>query len=439
MRNILILLLSLLSCSLAFAQQIKVEGSVIDAETGEKLPYVRIEASQSKKLSITNHEGDFQLQVDANDVLCFSFVGYEKRSIKACELTDSVVLKPWDNTLSELTVMPGDALLMKVNKLLKKEHGKYKKEESQYFMRMISYYKEEQELTEAFMTARSMGHLREPRVVRGRYGHSTAKGEGELEQISAMNFHHILEAGPWLRQSKFWESTITPLHQYQTKALLREHYDVSVQTLSDSAGNSYYRFTLKRVKAVEPSCIVIGYLYVDAATMRPLRFDGLVENLMLEVGHDRGTSTSAINTMHINISYDQSKGYTEVASMACDMFSRGLGFRALGILMNVDDIDLGMGQSDGTAKEGENKDKSKRLNENLLGSIDKAGFDDALWERSNIIKRTADETKALGMNMDKVDSVRTYEMHSIKWLRLLPYNRSPHMFMHNIMEKGTPL
>ena len=76
MRNVLILLLSLLSCNLAFAQQIKVEGSVIDADTGEKLPYVRIEASQSKKLSITNHEGDFQLQVDANETLCFSFVGY---------------------------------------------------------------------------------------------------------------------------------------------------------------------------------------------------------------------------------------------------------------------------------------------------------------------------------------------------------------------------
>ncbi len=422
MRNILILFLSLLSCSLAFAQQIKVEGSVIDAETGEKLPYVRIEASQSKKISITNHEGDFQLQVDANDVLCFSFVGYEKRSIKARELTDPVVLKPWDNTLGEVTVMPGDALLMKVNKLLKKEHGKYKKEESQYFMRMISYYKEEQELTEAFLTARSMGHLREPRVVRGRYGHSTAKGEGELEKISAMNFHHILEAGPWLRQSKFWDNCITPLQQFQTRALLREHYDVTVQRLSDSTGKEYYRFTIKRAKSFESSCIVIGYLYVDADTMHPLRFNGLVENLMLQVAHDRGTSTSAINTLKISMSFDHSKGYTEVVSMACDMYSRGLGFRALGILMKVDDIDLGLGQSNGTAEEAQNKDKGKRLNENLLSSIDKAGFDDELWERSNIIKRTADETKALGMNMDKVDSVRTYQMYSIKSLRIMPFH-----------------
>ncbi len=426
MRKTLLLLLSMLSCTIALAQTKAVEGCVIDDATGERLPYVRIECQESSKVAMANSEGEFALQADASEMLCFSFVGYEKCSVKASELTDSVRLKPWDNTLGELTVMPGDVLLMKVNKLLKKEHAKYKKEEAQYFMRMITYYDEEQELTEAFMTARSMGHLREPRVVKGRYGHSNRQEEGQLDDISAMNFHHIMEVGPWLRQSKFWDSTITPLQQYQTKATLRDHYDVTVQTLRDSAGKQYYLFRIKRTKSMEESSIVFGKLYVDATTFQPLRFDGLVETLMLEVGHAKGISSSAINVMHINMGFDHSKGYTEVASMACDMYSRGLGFRALGILLKVDDIDLGTTSTDDPTKK--SASKGKRLNDNLLSTINTAGYDDQLWERTNIIKRTADETKALGINTDNVYSGDAYQVHAIKWLRITHFKSS---LLHN--------
>lgn len=411
MGRILSFILFLLSTTIAFAQQISVEGRVVDATTGEQLPYVKIQykAGGQDKLAIANSVGDFSFQADPDGMVHFSFIGYEKHSVKASKMPRTVRLSPWTNTMGELTVTAHDPmpLLLKINKQLKEEHSKHKKEEAQYFMRMLTTYKENSELVEAFLTARSMGHLRDIAVVRGRYGRGEELEQGKLDKKDAQNFHHVLELGPWFTHTKFWENTTSPLNPYLSKSFLKKHYaGLTLEELSDSTSGKYYVFEFKRTfKYWYNDGIVTGKLYVDANTLHLLRFEGEVQNIFLTLDMGSYRSHSAM-LMYLRITFDHSKGYTEVSNMDCTMISHGLNVTSKCVLFNVDDIDLSTGlQKDGTP-EADTKLKGKRLGENLLGSVQDAGFDEALWEKSNIMKRTDEEMAAMNIT-SQPDSLAT--------------------------------
>lgn len=401
MRRILSFILFLLSTTIAFAQQISVEGRVVDATTGERLPYVKIQykADGQDKLAIANSVGDFSFQADPDGMVHFSFIGYEKHSVKASKMPRTVRLSPWTNTMGELTVTAHDPmpLLLKINKQLKKEHSEHKKEEAQYFMRMFTTYKENSELVEAFLTARSMGHLRDIAVVKGRYGRGEELEQGKLDKKDAQNFHHVLELGPWFTHTKFWENTTSPLNPYLSNSFLKKHYaGLTLQELSDSTSGKYYVFEFNRTfKYWYNDGIVTGKLYVDANTLHLLRFEGEVQNIFLTLGMSKGWTSAML--IYLRINFDHSKGYTEVSNMDCTMISRGSEVTSKCVLFNVDDIDLSTGlQRDGTP-EADTKLKGKRLGENLLGSVQDAGYDEALWEKSNIMKRTDEEMAAMNI------------------------------------------
>ena len=61
------------------------QGRVVDAETGEPLPYTAIYVEKGRG-ALTNIEGDYRLSVSNQDVLTFSFVGFEKLKLKALML-----------------------------------------------------------------------------------------------------------------------------------------------------------------------------------------------------------------------------------------------------------------------------------------------------------------------------------------------------------------
>ena len=85
-------LLALLLCLPLSAQQ-TYRARVVDAETGEALPYVSIHTS-SKTETLTNAEGDFAVNAKAKDILTFSLVGYETFRVKADEMQPSVKMVP---------------------------------------------------------------------------------------------------------------------------------------------------------------------------------------------------------------------------------------------------------------------------------------------------------------------------------------------------------
>lgn len=78
--NTIILLLFSAVC--AQAQQLRlIQGKTVDAGTKETLPFVNISVQGSSTGTVSGIDGRFQLSVDRNVVLIFSYVGYETRRV----------------------------------------------------------------------------------------------------------------------------------------------------------------------------------------------------------------------------------------------------------------------------------------------------------------------------------------------------------------------
>jgi iron complex outermembrane receptor protein len=64
------------------AQDRTVSGTVTDANSGETLPGTSVMIKGSAQGTTTSLDGEFKLEVSADDVLVFSFIGYKKQEIK---------------------------------------------------------------------------------------------------------------------------------------------------------------------------------------------------------------------------------------------------------------------------------------------------------------------------------------------------------------------
>lgn len=425
MKKVFSFIILLLICNFALAQQIVVGARVVDANTGDILPFTAIQSSRTGAGTITNYDGDFSMRVDSDDELIISFIGYEKLTIKACDMPNVISLTPWDINLPEVTVTSGEGILINASKQLDKELKKYGKNRSQYFMRMNilrtdagepikkdstgsadpNYDKQRYEIAEAFITACSMGNLRDAEVVKGLYGRKTSKGL-ETAKTSSLDFHHVLEAGPWIEESEYWAYVTLPLSMNNNLIFLRHTYDIKVQMKQDKSGTNYYIINLKRKdENYYPRGIITGKLYLNANTLQPLRFEGKVEDLLLSLRRFGIRELYGLN-ISVNVTFKHNKGYTEVANMSCTMSSNILDTKA--ILFNVDDIDLKTGEliakDTKTGKKSKYKMPSgKSLKANMLESIRKAGFKKELWENSNIVKRTNEEQQVFGLEADASD------------------------------------
>lgn len=74
--------LLLLCCQIIRAQDVNVKGTVGSSSDDEALPGVTVTIEGTSKGTITNVEGAFSIMASPDDLLVFSFVGYETQSIK---------------------------------------------------------------------------------------------------------------------------------------------------------------------------------------------------------------------------------------------------------------------------------------------------------------------------------------------------------------------
>lgn len=97
--------LFLLFCaSIVFAQQVNLSGSVKD-NTNNPLPGVNIFIKGTKKASVTDFDGNYQIQAQKGDILIFSFVGMKQKAITVADNTTlNVILEEDSAALSEVVV-----------------------------------------------------------------------------------------------------------------------------------------------------------------------------------------------------------------------------------------------------------------------------------------------------------------------------------------------
>lgn len=371
MKRHLFFILFLLSGILtALAQPITLQCHVEDAATGEALPYVSIYVSKSNS-TISNHEGDFTIVAEAKEVVRVSYVGYETLQRMASEMPDTIRMQLQERTLHQLTVMPIESILMAAKDRLNKEYKKKRKQKDQYFCRLTTRMGEQEELTEAFLEAKSAINLRELTMLNGRRGKMTRFGMIRPE-LSDVNLQHALELSPMMQDAYFWRDHIRPIPINADHDYFRKYYDLRCEVLTDSTGRKAYCIDMQRRKGSKDRNMLVGQLYIDAQTYQLLRFEGEVTDMWMDVTRNHRTQSQRVD-MKLHINYTLRDGFTEVDDISCEVGRGELHTQT--ILHNVSNLKIKF-------------KKHKAVKENMLSAIDAAGFDAMLWDHAGIVRRT---------------------------------------------------
>ena len=337
MRILLLFAFSFFLPLFAFCEELTLHGRVVDAETGEPLPYVNIRVGNGIG-TLTNIEGSFKLLTEEKDVLSFSFVGYERLSLKADQMPDVIRLKPYTVKMKEVTVLPLDKedILKRVIENLRSDYKTGSKWTRKYFFRALMEQDSVSYIAEVFMEAFSVMNVRSAQIISGLQGYDKESGKKPMS-IHGSNIHQLIEVAPRTSNSSFWKPLIKPFSHYET---LKGFYKVKMQTLYDAEGQALLRFDFTWRKNLLPMDYnrrnITGTAYVDAETCRLLR----------------------------------------IAIQGSNDF---MSYRVL--LFAIEE-----NKQEGTV--------IKASKENIVTALQEAGYDASLWDEYDIIKRTKEEEAA---------------------------------------------
>ena len=379
-RFLFIILLGLSGAVFAQETQDTLTAVVIDAETGEPVPYANVFVSSTCG-TISNYDGEFSLQCLSSEVLCISSIGYRKVSYKASELPAVIRMKPISNTLREITVMGVDDVLYRLVRKMQKEAKKYKKAEGNYFFRFTTQYPGTDELAEAFLTAKSCVQMRDITFHSGNRGLLLEAGvldKPDLKGLGSTNLHVFLRLAPVLVNFDFWDFALVPADiVLDRKGKL---YDVTCTAVFEDDGTEIRKIRVEgRENYTFTEPILEGTMYVDYKKCQLLRFDGQMRGLYLR-SYDNARRRLSVDTVSytLHMDYRHDHGFTEIANMSGTIIKNQVILRYL--LFNFGD------------KEMEFK-KSKRVGDNMLRAIDEVGYDSLLWTTTGIVKRTKEEER----------------------------------------------
>lgn len=368
------------------AQQIYTS-RIVDSETEEPLPYAVVKLSSSRS-TLTNRDGFFSLKaLGDEDSLHISFIGYQKKSLIVRELPEVIRLSPVEKALKELTVLSvtPEWIVDKVRKKLHQEYKRRKREKALYFFRTNMDKAGTRQVVEGFYSALSAVNIRQPFIVSGQ---TMVNGAMEIgERIKYTDLHNLFSLSPQMYDNSHWQGLLYPLSDLLEA---RQCYSLSLSSIGNSEDTRMYiinmRYNGLRPKGWNGHVILQGNLYVNAATLRLLRFEGSALGLQQRVDY-----TSKKSALRITIDYSHERNFTEVSTMLLDGGNDDLSYHCL--LFKVDN---------------EMTSHHKNINiekANLIQSIDNAGYHEALWDKYNIVKRTEEEEQIVknGLEENKED------------------------------------
>ena len=379
MRRFLFIILLCLSGA-GFAQETldSVCSVVVDAGTGEPIPYVGIYVSSSCG-TISNYNGEFCLQCRPSDELRISCIGYSRVSYKASELPGTIRLQPIASTLREITVMATDDILYRLVNKMQKEGRKHKKDVGRYFYRLTTMYPGTEELAEAFLTAKSCVQIRDIHL------HSANRGlltEGsidapDLKGLNRTDLHVFMRLAPILVYEDTWDFAVVPSDVVLSRK--GKLLDVSCTSFTEDDGTEICKINVRGKPAGASYTILEGTLYVDRKKCQLLRFDGEVKGLYIKL-YDFARSRTSIDLMQcsIHVDYRHDHGFTEIDNMSGTIVKDKVMMRY--ILFNLGGWEM-------------NFTKDVYVGDDLIPAIDRVGYDSTLWAMTGIVKRTQAEER----------------------------------------------
>lgn len=351
---------------------------VVDAETGEPVPYVSVYVSPACG-TISNYDGEFCLRCLPTDVLRISCIGYSKVTCKASELPATISLKPIAGTLPTITIMATDDILYRLVRKMQKEGKKHKKSEGRYFFRLSTMYPGTDELAEAFLTAKSCVQMRDIHFHSGQRG---LLSEGKIDNpdlkgLGRTNLHVFLRLAPILVYDDAWDFAIVPSDiVFSRKGKL---LDVSCSAFAEDDGTEICKIHVTGKPGSAPYTVLEGTLYVDRKKCRLLRFDGEVRGLYMRFyDYARKRATTDLMQCAIHVDYRHDHGFTEIANMSGTIVKGNVMLRY--VLFNLGEKEMTFG-------------KSVYVGNDMIQAIDKVGYDAALWATTDIVKRTQAEER----------------------------------------------
>ena len=189
----LFFLLTLLLC-LPLAAQQTYRARVVDAETGEALPYAQMYIAAGKG-TLTDGEGWFTVEAQPTEMLHVSYIGYDRMEVKASDIGKEIRLHPMSTTMQEVTVMPVETILKKMLQRLCHEYESKWSKKGNYFYRLTNDYAGKQEMVEAYISSQNAGCLQNTALLAGRRMKEmtyTARNSN----IAFTNLQTLIEASP---------------------------------------------------------------------------------------------------------------------------------------------------------------------------------------------------------------------------------------------------
>ena len=378
-RHFFIFIFSILSLSVW--SQNSITGRVVDAETGEPLPYAQVYASDGRGC-LANEEGDFVLVGGKADSIRVTFVGYVAQSLSTRSSLQEIRMQPCSRWLREVTVKPVNVkkLLAALSRRLEDEYRKHKEVQGYYFCRVLEQSDKINDLIDAILVARSTVNLRKAEVLTGK--HSSMRMQGGKPSLAYMNLHRILEVGPAIHEADFWADIIAPLNRVLFPNLLR-YYDCDYDILSQPNGDAMYRITMVRSALAKSKgvSVIEGTLYVGVSSGHLLRFEASMPSMQMTTIGNQGTFRVENVVSRINIDYRHTNGMTEVDH--ADMQIDGPKFHGQAFLFSLTGTELG-DRGQGVAVRG-----------NMLNATNEAGYDSLLWASAEVVKLTEREKQVV--------------------------------------------
>ena len=366
------------------AQHLHVDARIIDAKTGERLPFASVYISGANS-TISNAEGEFAIDADSTDVLRISYVGYKTVHLRAVDIGQEVLLSSEGEMLGEVVVLGTDYIINKVLERHKKEQKKYGKKKSNFFYRQVS--KSNRQCTaflESFFSAKSAYELSDLQLVTGRY--VSVASHRTMNPTNYFTFAQVaLYSGP---TRLIGATQLVPLCEDY-----KRFFETDVEVISDGERRIYVVYFIPRDSTW---WAVTARLYIDAKTFQVLRYQGFGNNDRVwhrEPGREEGTLTErTIEPADYSfvINYQHDNGFAEVQSVhfLVTYEHDGNRYETTGMMFNVADRFV--------------KGKTAMsFSDNLMNEISKGKknndkhYDHKFWERLEIVKRTPVEDEVV--------------------------------------------
>ena len=365
------MLISLLLAVCAFSHaQEHIVGRVVDAKTGEPLPFASIYVN-GENSTISNADGEFCVDIESTDSLRFTYVGYKTLCLDAPKVGATVGMQADDHTLSEVTVMGTQLIVKNTRKRMSKEYRKHKKDECNFFYRQTSYCDGQcNSFLESFFSGQSAVQIRKLSLVTGRYVSLASS-----LTANPLNFYTFAQVPVYNKWKPTIVEQLVPLcDDYESR------YKTTSQVVSDGE-RTVFRIDFHPRNTNRWA--VKGSLYVDASTFELLKFEGKGQRDIVK--HKvRGLTKVLLPDYSFVVNYTHDHGFTEVESVYFkthfDFINRS--FDTSGIMYNVGERYI------------KGRDKME-FGDNLPQTIRDHGIDRDFWRDNEVVKRTPIEESAL--------------------------------------------